>query len=388
VAAQPTIPPEDGKRRASLPFAAGKDIARVAHKEDIMTRSSLLLGIAGLAMLSTAAPAATLFPVVPVAGSTFTGPFGINNSNTIVGNWYDANSVEHGFFGSLAGVYTTFDYSGNTAAGTEPRGINDKNMIVGFGPTDGTGNYIEGPSFEYDGKTGKITTITEKGTPIDGATQGINTAGTFAGDHFVGGNANVRYGYLGAKSKWEKDLKVFGSTGVAARGINTKGVLVGAFTDSNGYAHGFIQDKKVTTQVDFPAGNEQQTFLEGINDKGVISGEWLDNSGSGLPYAFELDTKTNTFTAINVSGSTYQQAFGINNAGLIAINSDVGEYIYCPGSAKKCPGSNAVEVPAGRSITVPGGGWLHLAGRIETKAAVSHVAASPAKHGPGAPAAP
>jgi hypothetical protein len=339
-------------------------------------------------MLSTAAPAATLIPVVPVSGSTFTGPFGINNSNTIVGNWFDQNSVEHGFFGTLAGAYTSFDYSGNTAAGTEPRGINDKDLIVGFGPTNGTGNYIEGPAFEYNGKSGKITTITEKGTPIDGATQGINTAGTFAGDHFVNGNTNVRYGYVGAKSKWEKDLKVFGSTGVAARGINTKGVVVGAFTDSSGYAHGFIQDKKVTTQVDFPDANEQQTFLEGINDKGVISGEWLDNSGSGLPYAFKLDTKTNTFTSIKVSGSTYQQAFGINNAGLIAINADVGEYIYCPGKAKQCPGGNGIEVPDGPSITVHGGGWLHLAGQTTVKPIAGHLAAQAPKHGPGAPAAP
>jgi len=355
-----------------------------------MTRSSLLLGIAGLAVLSmsTAATAATLIPVVPVSGSTFTGPFGINNSNIIVGNWYDQNSVEHGFFGTLAGVYTTFDYSGNTAAGTEPRGINDKNLIVGFGPTNGTGDYIEGPAFKYDGTTGKITTITEKGTPVDGATQGIDTAGTFVGDHYVGGNANVRYGYLGAKSKWEKNLKVFSSAGVAARGINTAGVIVGAFTDSSGYAHGFIQDKKTTTQVDFPNADEQQTFLEGINDKGVISGEWLDNTGSGLPYAFELDTKTNTFTSITVSGSTYQQAFGINNAGLIAINSDVGVYIYCPGSAKKCPGGDAIEVPEGRSITVQGGGWLHLAGQTGTKAGVAHLPSATTRHVPGAPATP
>ena len=323
-----------------------------------MTRfrnTALILGSAGLAMLTTsvAGTAATLIPIVPVMGSTSTGAFGINDNDTIVGAWLDASGIEHGFFGTLAGIYTTFDYTGNTALGTEPRSINDSNLITGWGPTDGSGNYVYGPQFEYNGVTGTMRTITEgKNNPVDGIAQGINRAGEFAGDHWVYNKDGTytRYGYLGKKGKWLQDLLIFGSNRVAARSVNKSGVVVGYFTGSDGFHHGFILQNGVATQVDFPDASEQDTYLEGLNDKGLVVGGWNDANGNS--YAFKLDTTTSTFTSIKIKGATFVSLWGPNDAGLFAVSSDVGNFIYCPRKPSRCPGSGH-EVADERSVTVP-----------------------------------
>jgi hypothetical protein len=317
-----------------------------------------------LAGTSIAATGATLVPVPSVPGSTSTGVFGINDSETITGSWFDSSGIEHGYYGPLTGSYTTFDYSGNTAKGTEPRAINNNGFITGYGPTDGTGSYVLGPQFEYDTNNGTISTITEAGTPLDGIAQGLNKRGAFGGDHWVVGQTVTRFGYIGDNAQWQQDLSVMGSSNVAARGINKGGVIVGFFVGSDGNDHGFILKNGVVTQVDYPAVNVQDTFLEGINDRGEITGQWYDNSGSDIPFGFLLATKTNKFTAIVIPNSTQQQPWGINNQGLIAVESDVGNYIYCPKKPAKCPG-NGIEIPDGASITVAKlGQTLHAGNRV------------------------
>jgi hypothetical protein len=351
-------------------------------------RIGTIFGIAGLTVLTTsmAGTAATLIPVVPFTGSASTAATGINNSDTITGNWVDSGGVEHGFYGTLAGSYTNFDYTGNTAMGTEPRGIDEHNVITGYGPTDGTGNYFFGPEFEYNSATSTMTTITKGGNPLDGIAQQIKKGGTFTGDYWtISGSSATRTGYLGINGLWQQDLSIFGSARVAARGINKSGTIVGWFLGGDGFEHGFILKNGVATQVDFPDPTEQDTYLEGINDKGLVSGSWDNNSGNFVPFAFKLDTTTNTFTSITVPNSTMQQAFGVNNAGLIAINSDAGNFIYCPKTPTKCAALGA-EVADGPSITVRGGGWLHYTG---PRANASHAAhGSMVKFGPGGPARP
>ena len=314
-----------------------------------MSRSILLVAAASALVLSGSAHAAYLIPVT-VPGSTSTTVFGINNNNVITGSWLDANSVEHGFCGPLAGVYATFNYSGNTAMGTEPRGINDADQVVGFGPTDGTGNYVVGPEFEYNCDTRGITTIEEGNTPLDGIAQGIDPKGLFAGDHWLfNGTAYTRLGYTGKNASWIQDFQVFGAARVAGRGINKSGVIVGYYGDANGAAHGFILQGGIATRIDFPNAAEFDTYLEGINDKGVIAGGWDD--GVNEEQGFTYDMKTGTFTTISILGSAGQQPFGINNQGLVAVNTDGGSFIYCPQKLNQCPaGGN--RIPDGTKIRI------------------------------------
>jgi hypothetical protein len=302
-----------------------------------------LLSVAAVSalVLSASAHAAMLIPVT-MTGSTGVSVFGINNNNVIAGSWVDSASVEHGLCGPLGIGYSSFDYAGNTAVGTEARGINDSDQVVGFGPTDGTGSYVVGPEFEYNCDTRAMTTIVEGNTPLDGIAQGIEIKGTFAGDHFVAsGTGYTRFGYTGKNGQWLQDFLVFGTTRTAARGVNKSGVIVGYYGDTNGAAHGFILQGGVATRIDFPNATELDTFLEGINDHGVVTGDWDD--GVNPAQGFTYDTTTRTFTSISVPGSTTQVPWGINNAGLIALSTDQGAFIYCPLKPKQCPaGGNAV----------------------------------------------
>ena len=286
-------------------------------------------------LLSGSAHAATLIPVT-MPGAAATSVSGINNNNVVTGDWVDASSVEHGFCGGLGGTYASFDYTGNTAVGTEPRGINDSDQIVGFGPSSGTGNYVAGPEFEYNCDTQAMSTIVEGITPLDGIAQGIDPKGEFTGDHWVlNGTTYTRLGFTGKNANWTQDFQVFGSPRVAGRGINKGGVIVGYYGDANGAAHGFILQNGIATRIDFPNVNELDTYLEGINDKNVISGQWDD--GVNEVQGFTYDMKTGTFTSISILGAAGEAAFGINNAGLVAVNTDAGAFIYCPLKPNQCP---------------------------------------------------
>lgn len=61
-------------------------------------------------------------------------------------------------------------------------------------------------------------------------------------------------------------------------------------------------------------------------------------------HAFTLDTASNTFDRIDVPGASFTQVFGINDDGLVAVQSDLGSYIYCPRKPSRCP-AGGTEIP-------------------------------------------
>src|SRR6266567_9389535 len=111
-------------------------------------------------------------------------------------------------------------------------------------------------------------------------------------------------------------IDVPGATSSEVDGINAAGQMVGIYIDSGGKGHGFLLDKGVFTNIDFPGA---ATFTEaiGINAQGQISG--IYDVASGTQHGFLLDK--GTFTTIDPPGSTFTQALGINDAGQI-----VGRY--------------------------------------------------------------
>jgi uncharacterized membrane protein len=70
---------------------------------------------------------------------------GINNSNTVIGIYYDSQDKIHGFQRSSGGDFLTLDFPG--AQDTSPQGINDAGEIVGW--------YYPGHGFTYDKGTWK-----------------------------------------------------------------------------------------------------------------------------------------------------------------------------------------------------------------------------------------
>jgi hypothetical protein len=303
-----------------------------------------LIGFSSILIATTAmAGGVTLIPVIPVPGSSSTVVFGINDNNIIVGAYKTPDGSEHGFLGPLTGSYTTFDVG---TTGTEPHSISNDGHIVGFAnASQGSGHPHALHEFERM-PDGSVVPITRKKTHILGIAQGINNAR----NEFVGDDAksdSLIDGYYGRNGKYKAALTLpFDTTETHPRGINNSNAVVGFFDNSTGSAGGFLLQNGVVTVINDPDPSAVTTALEGINDRGLATGIWED-AQSHLS-AFTLDTVADVFTPIEVPGATLVEAYGLNKAGLVAVASDIGPFIYCPRSKDKCPsnGQKAIEETA------------------------------------------
>jgi hypothetical protein len=309
-----------------------------------MTRKALMLSVA-LAGLVAAAPAmakGTLYTLPMVKNSTETIAFGINNSQTITGFWLDSSGVEHGFVGPADGSkYKSFDAP--TDPDTQARGISPNGTIMGID------NALSGDVTTYipfeRTKKGVITNVTMGGTNLNYLAQGINKKGVFTGS-YENSSAQI-IGYIGKNAAYTSAIKLKGikNTGVAGRGINDNGDIVGWYLDSGGVQHGFLQPKGGTAvTIDDPNGT---TNPEGINNNGEISGLYADSSGNR--HGFIYDIAKAKFTELTVPNSTFVEVWGLNDDGAVAIDGEnasavfVG-YLYCP-TAQACPSGAARRAP-------------------------------------------
>jgi hypothetical protein len=313
----------------------------------------MILGFAGLALpVISQAQAATLVPVTPPAGAVQTIVFGINKHNVIAGAWIDANDVAHGFIGPLNGSYTSFDFGG-TSTGTLPRALDDDGNIVGF---------AEDPSFSRGEEflrqaNGTLLPIQKDGTPLNGVAQGIIKKGETSTGDYLDPNTGNRTGYLATDGLYQSDVSLnLDIYSTNPRGLNHFGTLAGFYVESDKVTtHGIILKKGVLQVVD--ADNSGTTVLEDINKKEIATGQVSDASGN--PHAFVYDNKTGVFTTITVNdGSSEQQAWGINDKGLVAVSTGIGaSYIYCPRDVQ-CP-KGGHTVADGRSWKAKPGASLH-----------------------------
>ena len=282
---------------------------------------------------------ATYVPIAPPSGAVTVLPFGINDSNIIAGGYTDSSGILHGFFGPPDGSnYTVFDMSDGSQP--EARGIRNDGSITGLALA---GGFTFGEEF-YRSPTGKIKLLKNPAGNIqDGVVQGGNDAGVYVGD-YLDTDGVTRLGFEGKAGKFKSNftLNVNGVTSTNPRQINNNGVVAGGYIDSTGIQHGFALDGKNLTSFDAP-GAAGVTVAEGINDAGQVAGLYQDSSGNR--HAFEYDVSTGNFTTIDPGdGSVAQEAWGINNQGMIVFDTGSGAspYIYCPLKKKKCPKGAAV----------------------------------------------
>jgi hypothetical protein len=134
---------------------------------------------------------------------------------------------------------------------------------------------------------------------------------------------------------------------ISPRGIDDLGQAVaGLFVDASGDQHGFVQFKLPdqpdrVVVIDYPASGSQ-TALEDINQIGNMPGQWLDELGNPHAFVLTMSQGVSTFVDLNPNdGSAYQQAWGVNDHGLIALSTNAGQsYVYCPKkNPEKCPAS-------------------------------------------------
>jgi probable HAF family extracellular repeat protein len=112
------------------------------------------------------------------------------------------------------------------------------------------------------------------------------------------------------------DLNVPGASWTKASGINSLGLVVGTYEDSNGNDHGFLRNGSTYTPFDGPAGGGGVNTVGGINDKGNIVGTYFGLQGN---LGFLLSG--GTYTTISFPDSISTCARGINQSGQI-----VGDY--------------------------------------------------------------
>ena len=320
-----------------------------------MRRSSKLAVLLAV-LTASSARAATLIPVVPVPGSTVTAVNAINDNNIIVGTYEMADGIEHGFYGTLAGDYTTFDFDAINDSGTVVRDIDNRGDMTGTAnlTQQDTLNLVEFERFA----NGSMKLIETRHKPLHGVAGGISPKkGTFAAENW---NEDLTTdGFLGRRANAKTELELgFTATKVRPRDVADSGDVVGYYKTTGGY-QGFLLRGGTVTTLNYPDANAASTLPQGVNPGQMITGYWQDADFN--EFAFIYDEKKATYTPITVPGFPNSTADGINRAGLIAVqgySSDftaTAAYIYCPKKKSKCPAGGA-EIADAKPVRVPAGG--------------------------------
>jgi hypothetical protein len=182
---------------------------------------------------------------LPFATGTTTSEtaFGINDHNTIVGQFVDSGTgTTPGFVYSAGGTFTILNPVANTAV-TNAQSINNNGIVAGFYSVDGVHQH----GFLYNTNTGQYTLAPDPSQP---------------------------------------NLVL-----VQFLGINDQGIVTGYWQDAAGNQHGLLYNINTQTytflddpNADLSAG-VQITQITGINDSGEIEGFYV-NSATGLQSGF------------------------------------------------------------------------------------------------------
>jgi hypothetical protein len=304
--------------------------------------ASACLVLAGIAP----ALAAVAVPVAPVPGAISTQVFGVNDANAVAGSFVGDDGVEHAFFGPYSGGYTTFDAG---AGGTQARGIDNSGWIAGHSNSQ-DGNTADQPIFERK-PNGKVLIVTGRTGDVMGAANGINESQKmFAGTRWDNAE-HAAFAFLGRRGKFRRDVKI-PAVHQASRGlgINDTDVVVGSYFGPPD--HGFILSGKVLATLDYPSDTAVATEADAINNGGQVAGQWTDDGGN--IHSFLYDLVDGTFTDIAIKGAKQVQAWGINNAGAVAVSTDIGPYLWCASKAACPAGGTTVAAPVHRAATRQG----------------------------------
>jgi probable HAF family extracellular repeat protein len=172
--------------------------------------------------------------------------------------------------------------------------------------------------------TAKVYEFTSVDYPGAAQTLVFDTDGTTALGAFVfaPGNASSPTTAFTVAGGVYQILNVPNSTASLATGINTSGLIVGAYQDVAGLIHGFAtSDSSTFNDVDFPGVTNTQAI--DVNDAGDIAGDYFD--AANVEHGFV--SSGGTFTAIDFPGATSTAVAGINANGDV-----VGGYTDTTGS--------------------------------------------------------
>ena len=245
------------------------------------------------------------------SGTMSSFAYAINNSNDVVGDYYDSSNDPHCFYRSASGTVSLINFPNSYL--TACYGLNDAGVIAGF-YVDPTGVHA------FLDAAGVFTEL-----PFYFAT-GINNAGSVLGIYTGPGAPNgVQYGLLATPAKFASysSIQMTGAQSTAIYGINDSKAMVGVYT-SSGVTHGLLFAKKKITNIDDPSAQAGTTTAYGINTAGNIVGGYTNGGGINVGFFYS----GGTYADIAPAGSQYTNPAGINDSGVIA-----GQYIDSSGNA-------------------------------------------------------
>ena len=228
------------------------------------------------------------FTSIDFPGAISTAAYGINSRGDIVGTHVDATGLpgggSHGYL-LQQGSFTALDYPGHL--NTRPQRISDDGQIVGcFHDTD-----TMGTMYGMLMSDGNFKAVNVAASMSNGVTPGANLIAGFVTDMMTG----VTHGFLASNGNAVPFDFPFSKL-TNAWDISPTGEVVGVYTDLASKNHGFLLrlDASVLTlgvgtqfgvngslsftTVDFPGAPDTQ--LRGINSRGDIVGQYTDAAGT------------------------------------------------------------------------------------------------------------
>lgn len=263
-------------------------------------------------------------------GKVTTSLFGINNSGDCVGSWVPTTTfVEEGFIskGCNSNSVTSFYAPGTGTDTTFAYSINSSDEVVG--QYLDTSNVNHG--FYRNPTTGKFTTIDYPGAS-NTVCFGINDAGEITGYYI--NSAGEFYGFTDIKG-------VFATTDFAGTyGINNKKAYVGFYYGVDGLASGYLVVPQTFKLTEVKIPNDQQGSLYGINNAGVSVGNYVASNGKAHGMMVSAAGKV---TNIDDKKGVSTICFGINST-----NEIVGDYFDTAGNP------HGFQYAAGKFKDIPG----------------------------------
>ncbi len=212
----------------------------------------------------------------------------------------------------------------STSFPTDPRftqllGVNDHGIIAGYHGDEGTENTPnKGFTLELPAN------FSDENFPESAQTQvvGIDNNGDTVG--FFIDQAGNTHGFLKPHDKNFRPIDLPGTTFNQLLGINNKGQEAGYFQDAAGLQHAYVREKDGSFLVlNLPMPSSQATS---INDEGTVVGFEQTSPAATTSEGYIL--KDGKLTKLQVEGSTFTQALGVNND-----NEVVGTYTDANGTA-------------------------------------------------------
>ena len=240
---------------------------------------------------------------------------GINARGDILGDYVDADGVDHDFL-FHKGIYTNIDYPGG--AGASARALNARGDIVGV-LSDGDGNH------GFLLSDGKLTKLDYPGA-VDTRAFGINNSGDITGQYTT--KSGLVFGFILKQGKYYK-LRLPGSSLTSLHGAEDNGrVMTGdEMLTADSSLHAFLQGKSGDVQLLDPPGTIFPCSRgRGINERGDVAGAFTiantaDECG-GPAHGFVFHQ--GAYDIIDPPGSTDTFVFGINDDGAV-VGAETGK---------------------------------------------------------------